>query len=419
MANRFKPRDGAFATAIDQLHQQIEVYDVDSLLLELYNKVNHKTLARVDDVYRNLHFVCRGNPESTAFFDLISALLQKKEMPPPLRNTLVQHMQLPLTGGGRLRVTERGHWQVRWSVVDREPRDEEDEISLYWYRYTGDGDEFPDLTFTVPEAILETIGACAELLRRDWTLAAISMLLVALEAVLWDALATIDIFRSTPQVQYKSVDWTLKMAAKTNNLLSFTIDNPDKRVDTTLSEILRNIRSSVEEDSASDPWLDIVKQPIKVRLRASKKDATHVNLDFKGVPRELLPYLASEKIAASHDVPTQTLSNALQLIRSNAEHFPSIVDKLPSELDEILLQLRNNLVHFRADGTLAHEISLEFFDIEKPITQMHELRKQNYLFLTLLHWVVDFINEFYYRTLSGALISFDREEHPHHQRAVS
>jgi hypothetical protein len=250
-----------------------------------------------------------------------------------------------------LRISPDGHWQIIWEVNPDEDA-EYREVGFDWY-IPPDQANFP----IVPIAIIDCIAGCVLLLRKNLVLPATSILSIALEAALWEALKAKGISRSTEQ--YATVEWHMRSL---QDRLILTIEGADK-----------NVRE-----------LGTLFEPGKIHsfeLRRGREDSSNGIVELNiNVNKNLVNFLASERVVGNET--NKGLSAAIQRARSADTEF------FPRNYDNTLIKLRNNLIHLPSRNTLDDPIPIPGLG---QLQTIEDVRKKRTFINQLLYLVINVI----------------------------
>jgi hypothetical protein len=259
-------------------------------------------------------------------------------------------------------VTSDGRWQIGW-LTHAGDDNRGDLIALDWYH--------PPLREgvpIVPVAIIDYIAGCIIMLRGGLVLPAAAVLSIALEAVLWSALALKGISRLGTDIKYRAVEWEL---VKRSAVLLVKVTGAAKGLDS-LGKVTENYPPTFTFD---------------VRRMQSGEGQQQVVLQAK-VDAELVDFLTSDEEERQGEKAQHGLSVALE--RSRSEQV-DVVKGIPAEMDKMLVPLRNNVIHLALDGDLYEPIPV----IGNEITTLDQLRESEVWIRTLLPWIMEIINSVY------------------------
>jgi len=366
MHNRFAPGLPKLRRVLDYLKSTIEhtVASSDQLWIEAFSTVigsDSKSIS-VDDVRTTLlTIMTTGEEVPWEFYDIVSELI--KHLPLATKESITKNIKIE-TGYEYefLQVTTDGHWQIVWEV---DPADDAEyrEVALDWY-VPPDQEKAP----IVPLTIIDCIASCVLLLRKNLVLPAISVLSIAFEATLWDALVAKGIPRSNERIFFTAVRWHLR---RVNDKLLVTVEGAD-----------RNVK---ELDTLVEPFTEF---SIELRRTQMENSENKVELLF-GVDKDLVAFLASDHIQSREPKTDRGLSAAIQRARN-----PGVdcLRTVPRAYDATLISLRNNLIHLPARGTLDQPIPLPG---RGQLLTVDDLRTRQPFVNQLLYLVVGVIRNVY------------------------
>ena len=232
MNNRFAPDIPKLRRVFEHLKTSLAHYypNADKLWVEACSAVtgaNSKSMSGNDA--RNILWAIMTSREEVEipweFYNMVSELI--KPLPLAIKDTIIKGIKIG-TGDAEtgesfeyLQISPDGHWQIMWEVNP----DEEigyREVGFDWY-IPPDQASFP----LVPNSIIDCIAGCILLLRKNLVLPAASILSIALEAALWEALEVKGVSRSTEQKIYAAVEWHLK---RFHDKLLVSIEGADENV---------------------------------------------------------------------------------------------------------------------------------------------------------------------------------------------
>lgn len=366
MHNRFAPELPKLRKALNDLKIALAhtVTNADQLWVEAFSTVIGSSLDRetVDEVRNTLlTILTTGEEVPWEFYDIVSELI--KHLPEATRENITKQIKIE-TGieDEYLRITSDGHWQIGW-VVDPDDDAEFREVAMDWY-IPPDQSKAP----IVPLTIIDCIASCIFLLRKDLVLPAASVLSIAFEATLWDALVAQGIVRSSQRNIYASVKWHLR---RVNDRLLVTVEGAD--------------RSIKELDIFIEPYTEFTFEIRKTQLENSA-NKVELRLDIE---KDLAGFLASDRIERNDPKTDRGLSTAIQRARS------ADIDCLrtvPKVYDATLISLRNNLIHLPSQGTLEQPIPLPG---RGQLLTVDDIRTRKSFVSQLLYLVVEVIKMVY------------------------
>jgi hypothetical protein len=336
----------------------------DQLWIEAFSTVigsDSKSIS-VDEVRTTLlMIITTGEEVPWEFYDIVSELI--KHIPLATKENITKHIKIE-TGYEYefLQVTTDGHWQIVWEV---DPADDAEysEVALDWYVPPDQG-KAP----VVPLTIIDCIASCVLLLRKNLVLPAISVLSIAFEATLWDALVAKGIPRASERIKFAAVRWHLTIE---KDKLLVKVEGADRNV-----KELDTLVESLTEFS------------FDLRRTQMKNSENKVKLLLE-VDKDLVGFLASDQVESSEPKTDRGLSAAIQKARN-----PSLdcLHTVPRAYDATLIPLRNNLIHLPARGTLDQPIPLPG---RGQLLTVDDLRTRKPFANQLLYLVVGVIRNVY------------------------
>lgn len=372
MSDRFAPKGSNVRPALDSLRRTLS--GIEQFLVDAFQSVADPDLnvKSPSDVKRNLLTIVEmGVGIPWVLYDTISELLKISGLPQSTKEAIAQTVRIR-TGRRceHLRPTVDGSWQVAWEVDPNEDI-EYREVALDWY-VPPDLDKAP----IVPEPIIDYIASGVSLLQENLVLPAAAVLLVALESVLWEALASIGIHRYVERIDYVAVKWKLlkRLTDKKKNtsMIVMTIEGADRGLDELKIGPNGPIIFEVRRKHAGD-----AKMKVELKL---------------GVDAPLVEFFATSQVDGEpKKLPSGGLNTALERVRSREDELEYLAF-FPSLVDETIVSLRNNLVHLPTRG-----------DLDKPITipgggelkTVDELRSNPRVVRHLLNLIVRLTNAVY------------------------
>lgn len=358
MSDRFSPVWNKVKKPLNSLVEAIA--GNEGLLLESFASVSAPTskAKSIDEVKTTLKGIIMSRGTPWVFYDTISALITR--LPQPSRDPIIKAIQIE-TGhlNEQLRLARDGRWQVVWQV-DQEGEPDDQYVGLDWYNP-------PDRVKApiVPTPIIDYIAGCVSLLRGNLILPATALLLVALEAALWEDLAFKGIPRQTDRVKYIPVQWEFR---KMSNNLLLTIQGADRDL------------------QGLNAVLGVYPPTVTFELRKLNIEGNKVSLKID-IDESLVGFFASEREESRESVPEKGLAEAIQRARR-----ADILRTVPIEFDETLFRLRNNLIHLPSNGDFAPPVPNpaggEFLNVD-------ELKQEPQMVKGLLHLIVELINTIY------------------------
>lgn len=286
-------------------------------------------------------------------FNTISNLILS--LPKPTRTQFVEACVIATKHSYEtLRPDVDGRWSVAWELSTDSA--EGNQVSLFWY-IPPDQSNVP----VVPVVTLDYIAASIGLSRNNLILPALALLLMALESALWDELAARSVSRHSDRVTYVPVEWRLKRVGE-QRLVLISEGRTDRELrEMSAAETICQIRKIYSSDS-------------KATLQLELADG-------------LTQFLASEQEAARETYVEKGLSEAVQRARK-----AGILAAVPSQLDDTIIKLRNNLVHLPSRGVLDPHIP---DPTGGQFTNLEQLRNNQGLINGLLPVIVELINGVY------------------------
>lgn len=286
-------------------------------------------------------------------FDTISNLVLS--LPKPTRKQVVETFVIATKHTDEtLRIDVDGRWSVVWEL--KSDTGEGSQVSLFWY-IPPEQSNVP----VVPVVILDYVAASVGLSRGNLILPALAVLLIALESALWDELAARSVSRNSDRITYAAVEWHLKRVGELRVVLMSGGGTDRQLREMSPTETVCQIR--------------------KINSNASK--AT-LQLELAA---ELTEFLASDREETRETFVEKGLSEAVQRARK-----AGILAAVPSQLDETIIKLRNNLVHLPSRGILDPHIP---DPTGGQFTNLEELRINQELLSGLISVIVELINGVY------------------------
>jgi hypothetical protein len=277
-----------------------------------------------------------------------------------LHKTIIDIVRLECKPGKEwLQPNSNGTWQIVWEIdVDSDP--DEKNVALAWYTP-------PELQQApiVPLEIIDYISGAISLLRNGLVLPSLSLLFIALEAALWDALMHKGISRDGEKITYKSVRWDFKV---TGGKLLLSIDGSDRK----LNELASVVGTYPATGNLS----------LRKLSTNNSKSVLRIDLD-----ENLTEFFASNDEEERDTYPEKGLSEAVQRARKT-----EIMQTVPAQLDETIIKLRNNLIHLSVDNKLNPPIPMPDGG---QLTEHAELKKELHIANSLVYLVVELINDIY------------------------
>lgn len=366
MNNRFAPELPKLRRVLDDLRNTLvhTITNADQLWFEAFSRVigSSSRSMSFDEVKRILlTIISTGGEVPWEFYDIVSELI--KQLPKTTRENITKYIKIE-TGNEyeHLQITTEGNWQIVWEV---DPDDDAEfrEVALDWYVP-------PDQKRTpiVPLTIIDCIASCVLLLRKNLVLPAASVLSIAFEATLWDALVAKGITRSGERITYTAVKWHIR---RIQDKLLVTVEGADRNIKEleTLGEIYSGFSFELRRTQIEN-----------------SENGVEMRLD---VDKELVSFLASGQIEKSEPKTDRGLSTAIQRARS------ADVDCLrtvPKTYDATLLSLRNNLIHLPSQGPLDQPIPIPG---RGQLLTVDDLRTRQPFVNQLLYLVVEVIKIVY------------------------
>ena len=366
MNNRFAPELPKLRKVLYQLKRDLActITKSDQLWVEAYSTVigSNSDPLSVDEVQNILLTrITTREEEPWEFYYFISELI--KHLPPTIGENIAKHIKIK-TGNDyeHLQVTTDGHWQIAWEA---NPADDAEfrEVSLDWF-IPPDQDNAP----IVPLTIIDCISSCVLLLRKELVLPAASVLSIALEATLWDALISKGLTRSSERIIYNTVNWHLK---KVKDRLLVTVDGADRNIN--------------ELDTFIDPYTGFTIELRRTQIENSE-NKVELRLDMD---KDLVGFFASDQIRQSELRTDRGLSTAMQRARSAGV---DCLRTIPKDYDATLVSLRNNLIHLPSQGSLDQPIPLPGGG---QLLTVEDLRTRQLFIYQLLYLVIGIIKIVY------------------------
>jgi len=359
MSDRFSPNWEQLRQPLDSL---ISLLGGDShLLVKAFTSAVSPSIKvnSVNDVKNQLRLMSMSRDIPWALFDTISALIES--LPRPTKKDVVEEMGIATNRPyEKLRPDINGRWRVVWRIDDR-AASEDAEISLDWY-VPPDQSGAP----VVPTAIIDYIAGSVSLLRGDLVLPSAALLLIALESALWDDLAAKSISRHSDRVTYTPATWHFKRIG-------------EKLVLTTGGGTDRDLRDM--DDAVGFSPAQGTCEMRKLYTNGSK---VSLQLDVDSV---LVGFLASEREETRVTFADKGLSEAIQRARK-----AGVLAAVPSQLDETMVKLRNNLIHLPSKGVLDPPVP---DPTSGTFVSLTELQQEPQLVKGLMPLIVELINTIY------------------------
>lgn len=332
----------------------------EDLLVEAFVSVSDPDLRvnSTDDVKNALRAIVTSPGTPWVLYDTISALIRR--LPQPIREPIIKDMSIE-TGhlNEQLRLARDGRWQVVWQIApEGDPEDQY--VGLDWYSP-------PDRVKTpiVPVSIIDYVAASVSLLRGNLILPATAVLLIALEAALWEDLAVRGIPRQTERIKYAPAQWEIK---RVSNKLIVTIQGADKDL------------------HGLDAALGVYPPVATFELRKTNTDGNTVSLKLD-INDSLVGFFASEREELRETIQEKGLAEAIQRARR-----ADILRTVPLQFDEMLFRLRNNLIHLPSDGNFDPPVPSPGGGI---LRSLDELKNEPVMVKGVVYLVVELINTLY------------------------
>jgi hypothetical protein len=340
----------------NDLYQKIKARAEESDLKEAYLHFSNESnisiaelnIRRIDE---HIEFIARrgAKPQDTSLLlNMLSHMAQKRMLPiEELRIAVKEVINTPTRGLNFINLEEDGTWTINWQVAS-------DSFSVLKLD--------PDLNEIVPESLIEILDSAFLCFKNRSGLAALSLVLVAIEATLWDHLlyskgiSRIQEFETYPNRNLAKIEWDgseykLKIFDVSGALIiPPAIASFDVEIQHTSQ--LRNNSNRVLQITINDSyssWLS---------------DSSNKQIEKK---------------------ESSGLGTALQ--RARKEGLIQIWDKY---LDDTFRILRNNLVHQSTDHS-SIQVKTPFGDIK-----LNELSREPSLTLFFIHRVIRYISDAYY-----------------------
>jgi hypothetical protein len=359
MNDRFSPNWDQVRSPLDSL---ISLLAGDGhLLVKAFASVASPSIkvSSVNDVKTQLRLMSMGRSTPWPLFDSISALIQS--LPRPTRKDIIEEVSIVTNRPyEKLRPDINGRWRVVWQIDER-ATPEDGEVSLDWYAP-------PDQSGApvVPATIIDYVAGSVTLLRGDLVLPSAALLLIALESALWDDLAAKSISRHSDRVTYIPVTWHFKRVGE--NLVLTTPGGTDRH--------LRDMDAIVGFSPAQGTC----------EMRKLYTNGAKVSLQLE-VDSVLVGFLASEHEETRETFTDKGLSEAIQRARK-----AGILITVPSQLDETMVKLRNNLIHLPSRGVLDPPVP---DPTGGTFVSLNELQQEPQLVKGLMPLIVELINTIY------------------------
>ncbi len=355
MSSRFTLPWSRLSPTVRKLREHFHGADVQ--LLQAFNRSVEESwkAANLTEFDRNLRALCEHSLDPPfPLLNTVSALVVNS--PAAGKRSVIDAAMIQTQVPNEvLEVDTVGDWQVAWLYEDSD----EETPALKWY-----SPATPERTPITPQPVIDYVAGCVSLYRAGLILPALAVLTMAYESALWDALAGVGIPRCEKHIEYQSAKWKLKRVS-------------DKIV--------------VAVAGADKPVIDLPTIPgepfeeVDVRVSSTGSMAS---LSVR-VSTLNTPFLATMRIASEELVSSRGLRNAVELARSR--NIPPIA-VIPKPLDDTFIAIRNNLVHFPANGKLDTPIPM----LGQPeITDIAALATDKHLLIKLLLPVVAVINSTY------------------------
>jgi hypothetical protein len=368
MHNRFSPEVHELRSVLDRLQQTLisVVPDTDKIWIDTLKEITGSDLKSLttSDIKNILMGIITGNEGIPwDFYDIVSQLI--KYIPSIVRDTVIKDVKIQ-TGYDYeyLRVTAEGHWQIVWEVDPNDSVADYREVALYWY-IPPEQARAP----IVPIAIIDHIASCVLLLRNNLVLPAASVLSIALESTLWEALQNKGITRSREHIVYAPVKWYLR---RTSDKFLVTIEGADKN--------LKEMDTMVQYPNG------VTSELRKIQINNAEQTAMlQMTID-----KDLVSFFASDQTESTELKTDRGPSAAMQRGRSaDIECLRTI----PRIYDEALVLLRNNLIHLPSQGNLEKPIPIPG---KGQIQTIEELRSKGLFIKQLLYLVIEVIKIVYF-----------------------
>lgn len=353
MSDRFSPNWSQLKQPLQEVVALLS--GDDHLLVQAYKSAtgSQSKANSVAEVKSQLHGMSMGVGIPWILFDTISNLVLS--LPKPTRKQVVETFIISTKHSHEtLRIDADGRWSVVWEL--NSGPGEENQVSLFWY-IPPDQSNVP----VIPVVILDYIAASVSLSRDNLILPALALLLVALESALWDELAARSVTRHSDRVTYIPVEWRLKRVGD-QRLVFISGGGTDRELrEMSTSERVCQIRKVNTNDSVAT---------LEIELAA-----------------DLTEFLASEQEQTRETYVEKGLSEAVQRARKMG-----ILAAVPSQLDETIIKLRNNLVHLPSGGILDPQVP---DPTGGNFTSLEALRSNPELLSGLTPVIVQLINGIY------------------------
>ncbi len=251
---------------------------------------------------------------------------------------------------GKVLIKDDSVWVISWSAEG----DDDEDYSLSKYDL--------DINEVIPESIVEIIRSVFVCINTDSYVAAISLALVALEGALWDHLATKNIGKKVTTEKYPH-----------HVFATLTWDGSSYHLD------LKDDQGNIKTPSALG---SINFEIVKTGSKSGEKRFLSIEVDDNH----------SDWLAISNDVQIEerekdTLSNAIE--RARKENLIPI-DAWTLELDRVLIDLRNNMVH------LSNKIESKKFPSPFGEINMAEFYDTPTLVMFFIRAIMKYIEHAYY-----------------------
>lgn len=305
-------------------------------------------ISRIDD---NIDFIASrsSNPQHTCLLlNMLSYMVQMRMLPIDELRVIIKEVMNCSRDLNCIGIMEDGTWTIVWQVKS-------DDSSIFVQKLN------PEFNEIVPESIIGILNSAFLCFAKESYLAALSLVLVALEATLWDHLFYT---KSIGKIE-KNIIYPNKVSA---NIRWDGSEYKLKIFDASGSEKVPLLTDDFDVDIYHTSQLKDSKRVLKIFINDSYS--------------HLLSDSSNEQVKEKESAG---LNKALQLARTNG-----LIEVWESHLDETFRILRNNLVHQSNDhnkiqiNTLYGQVKLSEFSEEPQLA------------LFFIKRVIEYISDAYY-----------------------
>ncbi len=230
--------------------------------------------------------------------------------------------RFPIANEAKVCLTKDAHWMAEWEIrVPSDDPDEKSPVILSVYR-NGWGE-------IVPFYVVQYVSSALYSYNQRMYVAALALLSIAVEATLRDLLAT--------------KDYTFKRGASPVNVYDYSPAHVDVNGNSYTVTFLSNMPKSPAELSVSTGG----SLPLEIRIRREVNYDSDFNLLIR-TDQALVDHWSTDKIVQKAQKTVGGLGDALKYARED-EKIISTTD-LPSDIDDVLKVVRNNLVHLSSEA---------------------------------------------------------------------